>query len=257
MSPRLTLTDHLPQQLLQLAHIVVLETPHSRSTQPRSEPNARVVQLVRDDQASFSNDSGECSGVGSESHRDDHGVVLAEETSDERFSLDMQVERSSLQTRSSCADSVPTDGFLNGIGASSRSGGETEVVVRRDVEASSPLSRVLEGEVGVVGGSVEGDDGTSWDAGDGFAEAVVETGFETTGVEGVEVRVESSVALQKRGRQEGEREEKRGQPRRFRFESRSSVLLSSISSSSFPPSSHIWKMILIYSCLPLSTLPQS
>jgi hypothetical protein len=73
--------------------------------------------------------------------------------------------------------------------------GESEVVVRGDVEGPGAGAGGEERLVVVRAGAVEDHDGAAGDAGDGLGETVVDPGFETPGVEGVKVRGEGSVAL--------------------------------------------------------------
>ena len=53
MRPRLSLRDALPQQVLQILHIIVLVLPDYRAGKADSESYTRVIQLIGDDQASF------------------------------------------------------------------------------------------------------------------------------------------------------------------------------------------------------------
>jgi hypothetical protein len=187
MRPRLTLTDDLPQQRLQILHVVVLELPHARSAHPDSEPDRRVVQLVRNDEASLAYERRDGRRVCSEPHRDDERVVFAQEPRDESLRLDVKVERAGIETGSGGGNTVTLNAFLYGVGAASGSLGKAEVVVGGDIEGSGLATGVVEGVIGVGRGSVEGDDCATGDAGDGFGEAVVESGLEPTGVERVEV----------------------------------------------------------------------
>src|ERR1700679_387625 len=49
----LALTDDLPEQRLERFYIVVLEHPYICTTQSRTKPNRRMIQLVGDEEATL------------------------------------------------------------------------------------------------------------------------------------------------------------------------------------------------------------
>ena len=97
--------------------------------------------------------------------------------------------------RSSTGYTVSLDGSFSSVGTSAGGRSETEVVVGRDVECSGRSAGQREGIVFVDGCTVEADDGTASNAGDGSSKAFVESLLQATSVERVEIGVECGVAL--------------------------------------------------------------
>ena len=107
----------------------------------------------------------------------------------------MQVERTGFEPGSTGADSVLSDSSFDSIGTPSCSLSEPEVVVRRDVERPRLGPGQLERLVLVVGFTVEQGDRPSSDTGSRSRETIVQSEFKSTGVEGIEIGHQRSVAL--------------------------------------------------------------
>ncbi len=195
MCPRLTLADAFAKQSLERVHVVVLELPDGGSAEPHAKADRRVVVLVRDDEASLIDEGRDGRRVCSETHRDDHRILGAEELRDELLRLSMKVERACVQPRTARRDTVPPDGRLDRVRAPARRLRKPEVIVRRDVERARGRPCELPGVIVVGRGAVVQHDRAAGDAGRRAREAVVEALLEPAGVERVKVGVERSVAL--------------------------------------------------------------
>jgi hypothetical protein len=187
VSPRLSLGDDLPEERLKVDHVVVFELPDGRAREPNAEPDRRVVELVRDDEAALADERGHCRRVGRKAHRNDYRIILAEEPGDELLRLYVQVERTSIESGTRGRDTVPANGFFDSVGASSRRRGETKIVVRRDIERARLFTSLDERVVRIGRRSVVRKDRPSGDGRDRLGEAVVEPCLEATGVERVKV----------------------------------------------------------------------
>lgn len=198
VSPGLALAYDFPQEVLQVLHVVVLESPDDSAAQPHTDTDRRVIEFVGNDEAAFASQSRDGGRVGSVSHRRDQSVFLADELSDELLSLDVQIRGTAFQPGLASRQTVLPDTLLDGISASTASLSETEVVVRRDVEGAGAVAGGNKSVVVVLGDPIEGDDGAAGDSSDGAGEDVFQTVFEAAGVERVEVRGERGIALKER-----------------------------------------------------------
>lgn len=175
----------------------MLETSDARARESNTESDGRVVELVGNDETSSVDQSRDGGRVGSESHGHDHGILGSQEARDKLLRLKMQIQRPSFQPGSTSTDPVLLDRRLYRIGTPSRSLSEPEIVVRRDVERTGLSTGKVEGSLLVGSLTVIAYDRSTGNTGSGTREAVVETEFQSTGVEGVEVGHQGGVALQK------------------------------------------------------------
>ena len=94
----LTLTDHLTKQVFQVVHVVVLEHANVGTTETDTSTNGSMVQLIRDNQTTLGDQSGDDSRVGRETHRAEESRLHAHETRNKRLGLDVQVEGTNFTT---------------------------------------------------------------------------------------------------------------------------------------------------------------
>lgn len=146
MSPRLTLTDALSEQIFEIFHIVMLVHPDHGARESSSESDRRMVQLVRDDEATFAHQRREGSRVGCESHRNDHRIFCSNEFGDEPFGLNVKVRSTDIVASSRSRNAQFAYDLLGLVGTGSTRLCESEVVVGRYIEGLGRLSR--EGEIG-------------------------------------------------------------------------------------------------------------
>lgn len=191
----LPLTNNLPQQRLQTLHIIMLEHPHIRSTQPDPKPNRRMVELIRDNKAPLTHQCRDKRRIRCEPHRTDQRVLHPHKARHKRLAHRMQIAVPALQPRSACGYAVALDGLLDGIGASAACLSEPEVVVGGDVECARARAGEDLGVVVVGRDTVEEDDGATGNACYGLGKAFVHAGFEAAGVEGIEVGIERGITL--------------------------------------------------------------
>ena len=151
----------------------MLEPSHAGPTESSSEPDGRVVEFVRDDQTTLSDQCWDGSRVGCETHGSDHCRFGAGESSDQLFGLDVQVCGRGIVTGPSTGNTISSDRSFGGIGASTGGGCESEVVVRRDVQCSCGSASQRERVVFVDGSSIEADDRTTSDTSDGSSKTFV------------------------------------------------------------------------------------
>lgn len=183
----LALTDDLPEQRLESFYIIVLEHPYIRTTQSCTKTNRRMIQLVRDEEATFGDECGNDRGVGRKTHRRDESVLLANETGNQRFCGHVQFRRTTFESGATRGDAVATKAFLSCVCTPTLSGSKSEIVVRRNIETTRRRSRKGEGAVIILGHTVEERDRSSWDARDRRGETIVYTCLEPTGVEGIKI----------------------------------------------------------------------
>lgn len=199
MRSRLSLTHALAQKRLEVHHVVMLVLPNHTPTQPRSKPNTRMVQLVRNDETPLAHERRERRRIRREPHPDNHRVLGPDKIGDEPLGLDVQVVRPNVRAAARARDAKELDHRFGLVGAGSSGLGEAKVVVRRDVERLSRFAGEGEGGVEVGRGAVENGGGARGDGGDGATEAVVDAELEAARVERVEVGVEWCVALRVSG----------------------------------------------------------
>lgn len=72
VSAGLALGDSLAEDTLQVVDIVVLEHFNDSARESGTEADGGVIELVGDDKTTLSYESGECSGVGTKTHGEDH-----------------------------------------------------------------------------------------------------------------------------------------------------------------------------------------
>lgn len=191
----LTLRDALPEEVLEVVHVVVLVLAHHGARQARAEPDRRVVELVRDDEAPFAHEGRERRRVGRKAHRDDHRVLGAEELCDEALRLDVERARADVVARAMQRHTHLAHNHLGLVGAGPARLGKAEVVVRRYVERLRRLAR-KDKVVEVVGRrAVEADGGACSDARDRARKAVLEAELEAPRVERVKVGEQRRVAV--------------------------------------------------------------
>lgn len=179
----LALADTFAQQGLQVLHIVVLEHPDMGTTEPGSETNGGMVELVGDDEAAFANESGNDGRVCGKTHGADEGILSAEEHGDEGLGGDMKIIGTASEPGSTGRNAVALDGLLDGIGATALGLGKTEVVVGGDVEGTGTGACENLGVVVVGEDAVEKKNGAAGNASDGIGETLVEAGFKAAGIE--------------------------------------------------------------------------
>ena len=191
----LALTDDLPEQRLERFYTVVLEHPYIRTTQPRTKTNRRMIQLVGDEEATLGDECGNDRRVGRKTHRGNEGVLLANETGNQRFCGHVQLRRTTFESGATCGDAIATEAFLNCVCTPTLVGSKSEIIVRRNIETTRRRSRKGEGAVVILGHTVEERDRSSWDATDRRGEAIIYTCLEPSGVEGIKVRIKRSITL--------------------------------------------------------------
>ena len=191
----LALTDDLPEQRLERCYIVVLEHPDIRTTQPRTETDRRMIQLVRDEEATLGDKCGNDRRVGRKAHRRNESVLLTNETGNQRFCGHVQLRRTTFKSSATCGDAVATNAFLSCVCTPTVSGSKSEIVVRRDIETTRRRSRKGEGAVVILGLTVEECYRSPWDPSDRRSKTIIDTCLEPTGVEGIKVRIKRSVTL--------------------------------------------------------------
>lgn len=108
----------------------------------------------------------------------------------------MEIQSTALQTRPTGGDAVSRDGLCDGISTSTAGLSESEVVVRRDVEAACADTVRDKGSVIIIRRAVVSDNCSSRDTGDRGRETVVQTGLEPSAVERIKVGVEWCESLQ-------------------------------------------------------------
>jgi hypothetical protein len=182
---RLALGDDFAEELLERAHVVVLVHAHARAREAHADADARVVELVRDDQAALADERRNDRRVRREAHAEDRRVFVADEAGHERLGLLVQVERAALETRAAGGNAVPLQALLNDVRTSAARLGKTQVVVRRDVQCTRPGPRRLQRRVVVRRVPVEESNRAAGDTGHRLGEAVVNAGLEAARVEGV------------------------------------------------------------------------
>lgn len=193
----LALADDLPEQRFERFYIIVLEHPYIRTTQSRTKTNRRMIQLVGDEEATLGNECGNDRGVGRKTHRRNEGVILANETGNQRFCGHVQLRRTTFETGATCGDAVATKAFLSCVCTPTLSGSKSEIVVRGNIETTRRRSRKGEGAVVILGLTVEERDRSSWDARDRRGETIIYTCLEPSAVEGIKVRIKRSITLSK------------------------------------------------------------
>jgi hypothetical protein len=154
-----------------------------------------VIELVGNDETPLGDQRGDVGRISGETHRHHHGRLDAEETRDELLGLVVEIQSRRVVAGASARDAVSSDNRLDGVRAATGRRGESEVVVRRDVERASVTPRELKARVVIGSGTIEELDRPSRDASDRSGEAVVEALLEPTDVKRVKVRVERGVAL--------------------------------------------------------------
>jgi hypothetical protein len=102
----LTLADDLPQQILERLHVVVLERPDARPAQPNTEPDRRMVELVRNDQAALSDQGRNDGRIRCETHGRNDSVFLTDELGNEALSGLVEVQGTGFETSSTTRESV-------------------------------------------------------------------------------------------------------------------------------------------------------
>lgn len=97
--PRARLAVHyrLAKYILEVGCVVVTEGPYGRSRRPRAVDDARVIQLVADDEISRSREGRYHGGVRVEPHVQSHGVLLPHERRYDALHLPMQDRRAVLE----------------------------------------------------------------------------------------------------------------------------------------------------------------
>jgi len=121
----LALADTFTQQGLQVLHIVVLEHPDVGATEPGTETNGGMVELVGDDEAALANESGNDGRVCGETHGADEGILSADEHGDQGLGNDMKITRTASEPGSTGRNAVALDGLLYGVGATATGLGKT------------------------------------------------------------------------------------------------------------------------------------
>ena len=142
----LALADDLPEQRLERFYIVVLEHPYIRTTQPRAKTDRRMIQLVRNDEATLGDECGNDRRVGRETHRRNESVLHAKETGNQRLCGHVQLRRTTFESGATGGNAVATKAFLNRVCTPTLSGSKSEIVVRRNIESTRRRSR--KGEIG-------------------------------------------------------------------------------------------------------------
>ncbi len=154
-----------------------------------------MIQLVGDDETSLGDERWNDRGVGRKTHRGNKGVLLANETGNQRFCGHMQLRRTTFESGATCGDAVATKAFLNCVRTTTLSGSKSKVVVRRNIESTSRRSRKEETVIVILGLTVKKRDRSSRDARHRRGETVVYTCLEPSSVEGIEVRIKGSITL--------------------------------------------------------------
>ncbi len=189
MRLRLTLADHLSEKFLEALHVVMLEHPDVGPAHTYTNTNGGMVELVRNDQATLTDQGRDDSRIRRKTHRAKKSVLHTHEPSNQGLCLDVQIERTTLQTAATRRDTVPLDGFDISIRACSFGLSKPKVVVGGNVEGPSTSTSEVHVLVVIRGVAVENLDSTAWDASYRGGEAVVNAQLEPTGIERVEVRV--------------------------------------------------------------------
>jgi hypothetical protein len=146
-----------------------------------------MIQLVGDDEATLGDECGNDRRVGRKTHRRNESVLMAKETSNQRFCGHVQLRRTTFESGATCGDAVATKGFLNCVCTPALSGSKSEIVVGRNIESTRRRPRKGEGAMVILGLAVEERDRSSWDARDRRGETIIYTRLEPTGVEGIKV----------------------------------------------------------------------
>jgi hypothetical protein len=191
----LSLGNNLPQKVLEVFDIVVLEHADAGPRETNTITNRSVIEFVRNDEAALAHERWDRSRVGSETHRRDERIFVTKEAGNESFRLDVQIECSAFQSGSTGVDTIPPDSVLDCIGTTTPGLGKPEVIIGRNVESTSMGTGEFESVVVVFSATVEQDNGTSGDTGHGAGEAVVQTGLETAGIERIKIRVQRGITL--------------------------------------------------------------
>jgi hypothetical protein len=146
-----------------------------------------MIQLIGDDEATLGDECGNNRRVGRKTHRRNESVLLAKETSNQRFCGHVQLRRTTFKSGATCRDAVATKAFFNCVCTPTLSGSKSEIVVRRNIESTRCRSRKGEGAMVILGLTIEECDRSSWDARDWRGETIIYTGLEPTAVEGIKV----------------------------------------------------------------------
>ena len=107
----------------------------------------------------------------------------------------VEVQGTTFKTSSAAQDSVSGDGLCDGISASATGLRKTEVIVGGNVETTGPAASGVEINVVIVGVTIVTDNRAAWDASNRRGKAVIRADFKSTGIEGVKIRIQGSVAL--------------------------------------------------------------
>src|SRR4051812_5772237 len=99
MGTGLALADRLPEDAFEMNDIIVLEGTECSTTETKSDTNRRVIVLVRDDKATFADESGEGSRVGGETHRSNDRIFLSNKTGYESLGLEMEIRSPTFRPR--------------------------------------------------------------------------------------------------------------------------------------------------------------
>jgi hypothetical protein len=120
---------------------------------------------------------------------------MTDELGNEALGDLVEVQGTTFETSSAARDSVSGDGLGDGISTSPTGLSKTEVVVGGNVETTGAAAGGVEINVVIVGVTIVTDNCATWDAGNRRGKAVIKADFKSTGIKGVKIRIQGSVAL--------------------------------------------------------------